>query len=247
MRLAIFSDIHANFEALGTVLGALEEQKVDKYVCLGDVVGYGANPDECCDLVRPLVDTIVLGNHDAAVAGRMDYNYYYEACRFVLDLHHSALNKTNSEWLKTLPYTASLEADGLKIGFSHGSPVNPENFDYVFSIEQAYKLLPFHKDLADVNFIGHSHLCKAFALEKNDVHEIVAQDFVIRPGMKYIIGVGSVGQPRDYDNRAAYTIYDTEEKRFEYHRIEYDIEQAAMKIFNLKIDRNFGNRLFVGV
>jgi diadenosine tetraphosphatase ApaH/serine/threonine PP2A family protein phosphatase len=98
-----------------------------------------------------------------------------------------------------------------------------------------------------VTFIGHSHLCKAFALTKDDVYEVVAQKFAIRPEHKYIISVGSVGQPRDYDNRASYTVYDTDEKVFEFKRIAYDIDAAAQKIFSADLERNFGNRLFLGV
>ncbi|MDA3864339.1 MAG: metallophosphoesterase family protein [Deltaproteobacteria bacterium] len=247
MRLAIFSDVHANFEALTRVLDAYKNENIDKYICLGDVVGYGASPNRCCDLVRPLVDFSIMGNHDAAVCGKMDYNYYYEACRFVLDLHSSQLSKQNQKWLQQNPFIHNQKIDDFDICFSHGAPLEPKAFDYVFSLEQAYRLLPEFSSLNQINFIGHSHLCKAFALEKNDVHEIVAQEFKIRSGMKYIIGVGSVGQPRDYDNRAAYTIFDTKTGNFTYKRIEYDIEQAAMKIFKAKIDRNFANRLFVGV
>jgi len=98
-----------------------------------------------------------------------------------------------------------------------------------------------------VTFIGHSHLCKSFALEPDDVHEVVAQKFELRQGHKYIISVGSVGQPRDYDNRASYTIYDAEKRVFEFKRVAYDIDSAAQKIFNAKLERNFGNRLFIGV
>ncbi|MBU1220091.1 metallophosphatase family protein [Myxococcota bacterium] len=247
MKIGIFSDVHANLEALTIVMEAYKHLDIDDFICLGDVVGYGASPDECCNIVRPLVKFSVLGNHDAAVAGRMEYAYYYEACRFVLDLHSNAISKENMDWLKSIKYTETMDIDGVSIGFSHGAPVIPENFDYVFSMEQAYKLLPHFDELKDVNFIGHSHLCRAFALEKDDVHEVISQDFVIRPGMKYIIGVGSTGQPRDYDNRAAYTVFDTIERKFTYYRAEYDIEKAALKIFNARIDRNFGNRLFVGV
>jgi len=155
MRLAIFSDIHANLEALSVVLEAYEKENIDKYVCLGDVVGYGASPNECCDLVRPLVDQIVVGNHDAAVSGRMDYNYYYEACRFVLDLHNSTLSDENARWLKTIPYVRKYEVSGMSIGLSHGSPVNPAGFDYVFSFEHAFRLIPRFDELSDINFIGH--------------------------------------------------------------------------------------------
>ena len=92
MRLGIFSDVHANLEALTAVIEAYKTESVDRYVCLGDTVGYGASPHECCDLVRPLVSTCVLGNHDAAVAGRMDYSYYYDAARHALDVHAAALD-----------------------------------------------------------------------------------------------------------------------------------------------------------
>ena len=101
--------------------------------------------------------------------------------------------------------------------------------------------------LGMVTFIGHSHLCKSFALTRDEVFEVVATKFVIRPEHRYIISVGSVGQPRDYDNRASYTIYDTEERVFEFKRVAYDIDGAAQKIFAADLERNFGNRLFLGV
>ena len=243
MRLGIFSDTHANLEALSAVLEAFGHERVDKLVCLGDTVGYGANPNECCDLVRERASFTILGNHDAAVAGRMDYSYYYDAARQALDLHAQLLSAENKSWLQSLPY----EVREGHVSFCHGSPVNIEEFDYIFAPEQAARCLPEWDRLADVTFIGHSHLCKSFALEPDDVHEVVAQKFELRAGHKYIISVGSVGQPRDYDNRASYTIYDTEERVFEFKRIAYDIDAAAQKIFSAKLERNFGNRLFIGV
>src|SRR5499427_3878138 len=104
MRVGIFSDTHSNLEALSAVLGALKNEGVDKYVCLGDTVGYGASPNECCDLVRGIAAFTILGNHDAAVAGRMDYSYYYDAARQALDLHASMITPENLSWLKSLPY-----------------------------------------------------------------------------------------------------------------------------------------------
>jgi diadenosine tetraphosphatase ApaH/serine/threonine PP2A family protein phosphatase len=146
-------------------------------------------------------------------------------------------------WLQALPY----EVREGHISYCHGSPVNIEEFEYIFAPEQAARCLPEWDRLADVTFIGHSHLCKSFALEPDDVHEVVAQKFELRSGHKYIISVGSVGQPRDYDNRASYTIYDDEKRMFEFKRVAYDIDSAAQKIFNAKLERNFGNRLFIGV
>ncbi len=243
MRIGIFSDTHANVEALQAVIEAYRSERIDKYVCLGDTVGYGASPNECCDLVRELVDFTILGNHDAAVAGRMDYSYYYDAARNALDLHASLLSPENTEWLKGLPY--EVREDDLT--YCHGSPINLEEFEYIFSTEQAARCLELWDDLGTVTFIGHSHLCKAFALTRDEVFEVIAPRFVIRPEHRYIISVGSVGQPRDYDNRASYTIYDTDEKTFEFKRVAYDIDLAAQKIFDCDLERNFGNRLFLGV
>ena len=245
MRIGIFSDVHANIEALSAVVEALGEENINKYVCLGDTVGYGASPNECCDVVRELSEATVLGNHDAAVAGRMDYSYYYDAARSVLDNHAAVLSDENMAWLQRLPYRYPM--GDLEIQLCHGSPINPEEFDYVFAPEQARELLPHVEILPRVTFIGHSHLAKVFALEDDDVSEVPATRFRLREKATYIISVGSVGQPRDYDNRACYAIYDTERLEFELHRMEYDIESAAQKIFELRLSRNFGNRLFIGV
>jgi len=243
MRVGIFSDTHSNLEALTAVMRKLDEERVDRLVCLGDTVGYGANPNEACDIVRARAAVTILGNHDAAVAGRMDYSYYYEAARAALDLHAGELSPANMAWLRELPY----EVREGHISYCHGSPINQEEFDYVFSPEQAARCLPHFDTLADVTFIGHSHLCKAFALTRDDVFEVVAGTFEVRPGMRYIISVGSVGQPRDYDPRASYCVYDTEARLFSFKRVGYDIEKAAGKIFASTLERNFGNRLFLGV
>ncbi len=245
MRIGIFSDVHANIEALSSVVESLKRENIDLYISIGDTVGYGASPNECCDVVRELTEATVLGNHDAAVAGRMDYSYYYDAARAVLDNHAAVLADVNMAWLQRLPYRYPM--GDLDIQFSHGSPINPEEFDYVFAPEQARELLPHLDALPLATFIGHSHLCKVFALNEDDVNELSPTSFTLRDDMKYIISVGSVGQPRDYDNRASFAIYDSDTMEFEFKRVEYDIESAAKKIFDLRLSRNFGNRLFIGV
>jgi diadenosine tetraphosphatase ApaH/serine/threonine PP2A family protein phosphatase len=245
MRIGIFSDVHANIEALGAVVEALKQEGVDLYVSIGDTVGYGASPNECCDVVRELTEATVLGNHDAAVAGRMDYSYYYDAARSVLDNHAALLSDENMAWLQSLPYRYPM--GDLGVQFSHGSPVCPEEFDYVFALDQARELLPHADSLPIATFIGHSHLCKVFILDEGEVTEVTSTAFQLRENVHYIISVGSVGQPRDYDNRASFAIYDTERRFFEFRRVEYDIEAAAQKVFELRLSRNFGNRLFIGV
>ena len=244
MRIGILSDIHSNLEALTESVAALERHRPDRVVCLGDVVGYGASVNECCELVRKVSGVTLLGNHDAAVSGRMDYSFYYDAARHALDWTASRIDPDHLEWLRTLPY-AHVE-DGIT--FSHGNPVAPEAYEYVFAMEQARELLPHLGGLADVSFIGHSHLCKTFALHPGgDVNEVVANKFGLRRGYKYVISVGSVGQPRDCDNRACFVVYDTEERTVEFVRVRYDIEASAQKIFDADLALNFGKRLFLGV
>lgn len=245
MRIGIFSDVHANIEAMSAVVEAYRGLSIDRYYCLGDVVGYGASPNECADLVRSLASVTILGNHDAAVVGRMDYSYYYEAARHALDLHARSLTDENLAWLSALPYRHDLDEVGVAL--CHGSPVRLEEFEYIFAPEQAEECLSIYDDLAPLTLIGHSHLCKVFALGRDWVEELPAQDFTLEEGVKYIVSVGSVGQPRDYDNRASFTLYDAEARRFEFHRVEYDIEAAASKIFASSLERNFGHRLFIGV
>jgi diadenosine tetraphosphatase ApaH/serine/threonine PP2A family protein phosphatase len=245
MRLGILSDIHANYEALSASIEAFKAEEIDEYYCLGDTVGYGGSPNECADLVRNLVKATILGNHDAAVAGRMDYSYYYEAARHALDLHAQLLSPENMSWLRCLPYQIKL--DELGVDLCHGSPVRLEEFEYIFAPEQARECLPIFDQLGALTLIGHSHLCKVFALTSSSVEELPPIDFDLDPDKKYIVSVGSIGQPRDYDNRASYTVYDSSQRRFEFKRVEYDIETAADKVLRAKLERNFAHRLFIGV
>lgn len=248
MRIGIFSDVHSNIDALDVVLERYAEMNIDRYVCLGDVVGYGGAPQACCEKVRPLVDVCILGNHDAAVCGRMDYAYYYEAARNALDHHAASVSKENLEWLRGLPY--SVNEGGWC--FSHGSPANAESFDYVFNPAQAAALLLHWGDLAPVTFIGHSHLTKAFALGPPGtlarVHEVTADRIDFDPAKKYVVTVGSVGQPRDNDSRACFTVFDTDESTLTYHRVDYDVAAAARRIFECdRLVPDFGKRLFLGI
>jgi predicted phosphodiesterase len=245
MRLGILSDIHANLEALSAVLEAFQKERIDVYHCLGDTVGYGGSPNECCDLIRNLAKHTILGNHDAAVSGRMDYSYYYEAARHALDVHAALVSSDNMDWLKNLPYQVRLEEQNVLL--CHGSPVRLEEFEYIFAPEQARECLPIYEKLGHLTLIGHSHLCKVFALTRTSVEELPSSDFELEEDKKYIVSVGSVGQPRDFDNRASFVVYDSDTKRFEFKRIEYDIELAADKVLRARLERNFAHRLFIGV
>jgi diadenosine tetraphosphatase ApaH/serine/threonine PP2A family protein phosphatase len=244
MRIAILSDIHANLEALVEVEATLARLGVDRVVCLGDVVGYGASPNACCERVRDLASITLLGNHDAAVSGRMDYAYYYDAARQALDWTAAQLDPDHLVWLRSLPYTQRVD----DVCFSHGSPIMPAEYEYVFAVEQARELAPYFDRLSQVTFIGHSHLCKAFAIRADaEVEDVFAPRIEVDTARKYVVSVGSVGQPRDYDNRACFAVYDTEARVIDYHRVPYDIESAAQKIFDADLALNFGKRLFLGV
>ncbi|MGH1343274.1 MAG: metallophosphoesterase family protein [Nannocystales bacterium] len=244
MRYGIFSDTHANLGALEAVLREFDRENVDELVCIGDTVGYGPQPEECCEKIRKLTRHTILGNHDAAVSGRMDYSYYYDAAREALDLHSSLVSSESMAWLKSLPYSAQ----DAGTHFCHGSPLDLEQFEYIFTVDQASTCIPIWDDLGQITFIGHSHLCKAYALGRERVYEVITKDFEVHPEFRYIVSVGSVGQPRDHDPRASYTIYDTDRGLFEFKRVEYDIAATAQQIFDqTRLSDSFGARLFAGV
>jgi len=248
MRYGIISDIHGNIEALTESLKALERERIDSYICLGDIVGYGANPEECAQVVQKLVDVCIVGNHDAAVSGRMDYSYYYDAARQALDWCKAQVSPQTLEWLKGLPYRHRVPQQGTgDIEFCHGSPVQPEEFEYIFTKEKAKELLKFREQLAWVTFIGHSHLTRSFALGADEAYNVKGPEFVVRKDFKYIITVGSVGQPRDYDPRSYCAVFDTETCHFKYVRSEYNIEAQMKKIIGAGLAYNFGARLLVGI
>jgi predicted phosphodiesterase len=245
MKIGLFSDVHGNIDALERVLDVLEAAGADEYVCLGDVVGYGARPEECCQRIRKLTKVTILGNHDAAVSGRMDYSYYYDAARNALDVHSKLVSEQSMEWLKTLPYRHNdVEHD---VTFCHGSPVNIEDFEYVFAVEQAQGLCRHFDELSQVTFIGHSHLTKSFELTPETAVEITGDVLQLEVGKKYIITVGSVGQPRDYDARSCCGLFDTDKRTFEFRRVPYQVHLAAERILDLGLAHSFAKRLFLGV
>ena len=142
----------------------------------------------------------------------------------------------------------SEKLEDVDVLLCHGSPVRLEEFEYIFAPEQARECLAIWDKLGHITLIGHSHLCKVFALTKGSgVEELPSADFELEPDKRYIVSVGSVGQPRDFDNRASYTVYDSDKKRFEFKRIEYDIELSADKVLRARLERNFAHRLFIGV
>ncbi|MEL6544034.1 MAG: metallophosphoesterase family protein [Myxococcota bacterium] len=243
MRYAIFSDVHGNLEALTAALTFFEGRSIDRYVFMGDAVGYGASPNEVCDLIRPLVSHAVLGNHDAAVAGRMPFDEYYDAARHSLNWCVEQMTPENMEWLRQIPYTDQDET----FAYCHGSPGDPEGFDYLFSPDQVVDMLRLGLDLPRVTLIGHSHLTVAFRVTGNTVESLVKPELTIDDDSHYIVTVGSVGQPRDRDPRACCCTYDTEERVLRFHRLHYDVLTARQRIHDAGLSPVFGDRLLVGM
>lgn len=244
MKHAFISDIHSNIEALEVVLEACDKAAVDRIYCLGDVIGYGADPNPCCDLIRARANVTLMGNHDAAVIGVMDTDYYYEAARQALYWTRRELTRENYQWLFGLPYT---HREG-QIALYHSAPIKPSGFYYVVNESDATKHLPVFERMERFNFCGHSHLTTSFLMSENGVDELdQGAPAVGRDGHKWLINVGSVGQPRDRDARACFGILDTETDTFTHSRITYDIERTAEKILQAGLSEKFAKRLYSGM
>lgn len=243
MKIALISDVHSNIQALSAAFDYIEAEGIQRTICLGDIVGYGAEPNECCEMIREKADVALLGNHDAAVIGVMDTDYYYDAAREALFWTRRSLSKENFEWLYGLPYTYR----SGNLGFFHSAPIVPSGFYYVVSTSDAEKHLSVFKRLDEFNFCGHSHLTNKYLLSPITAEDASHAAAEATSGHKWIINVGSVGQPRDRDNRACMGVFDTDAQTFEHVRIEYDIESAASKIIASGLDQKFAKRLFAGL
>jgi predicted phosphodiesterase len=243
MRYGIVSDVHGNLEALTVACAHLAQQNIDRYAFLGDAVGYGPNPNEVCTLLRELGGVAILGNHDAAVSGRMEISGYYKAAQESLTWCQQKLDADNLAWLGGLPYTVR-EGD---VAFCHGSPYLPEQFDYLFREDQVQQLVDDGVALAPVTCIGHSHLTTSFEIGPKGVRTLPPGPISCAPDCQYIITVGSVGQPRDRDPRACCAVFDTDAQRFEYHRLSYDLRATRQKILDAGLAAVFGERLTVGM
>jgi predicted phosphodiesterase len=244
MRLAIISDIHSNHQALKRVLEKCDEVGVDEIFCLGDMVGYGGNPNECCELIRERCSVSLMGNHDAAVVGVMDTDYYYEAARKALYWSRSVLSEDNFQWLYSLPY-CHLE-DEINVAFYHAAPILPSGFYYVVRTQEAEALTRMKTGLYGHNFIGHSHLTTTYAYTGDKVQDIT-NEYQYEAGKKYLINVGSVGQPRDRNPDACFVLFDTDSKAMAHIRVDYDIASAADQIRDVGLDEKFARRLAIGV
>lgn len=230
MRYLILSDIHANWEALTAVWMAAERDGFDQCLCLGDVVGYGANPNECAQWVRERARLVIRGNHEKACTGMADLEDYNPAAETAALWTRNQLTAENAQWVASLPQGPA-PLDGFQL--AHGSPADED--EYLTTPYQAEELIGF---LAEpVTFIGHTHVQGGFRLFRNRaavIEPVPAKrqtlEYELHPGSMYLINPGAVGQPRDGDSRAAWALFEPGCQRVTYRRVTYDVESAQRKI-----------------
>ena len=239
MRFAIFSDIHSNLEALEAVLQDAHKHKCTHFVCLGDVVGYNANPQECTARVREMDCPIVKGNHDeqaSLIKSSRDFN---ELAEHAIEWTRENLTEEDKNWLRNL----RLQRQVRDFTIVHATLDTPAQWGYVFNNLDAAASFTYQH--TTVCFFGHTHVPMAFVRD-DGVRRVRIDQLRIESGKKYFINAGSVGQSRDGDWHAAYCLYDTENNVVEQRRVKYDLQTAQQKIIKAGLPRLLAERLAIG-
>jgi predicted phosphodiesterase len=244
MRYAVLGDIHSNETALNVVLEAIERSNVDQIISVGDVVGYGASPARCIEMLRERETVVVKGNHDAACTGELDDHTFNQYARAAVAWTRTRLDRAHLTWLRELPMTVTLGHCEV----AHGSIHDPSLFEYVRTTGAANPSLDLMS--MPVAFVGHTHIPIAL-LRLRDVTGRTAYaptiDLDLTEAERCLINVGSVGQPRDEDHRTGWVLFDTEAEFVRIERLEYDIEKEAHRIRAAGLPRVLGDRLYLGV
>lgn len=239
MRFAVIADIHGNMEAFQTVLKDTREQGCTHYVCLGDVVGYGANPKECLDLVREMGMPCVKGNHDEYCSSEEALEGFNPHAAEAVHWTRKQLTEEDKQWLRDLKYVR------MVTGFTlvHSTLDAPHRWQYVF--DKLAAATSFTYQNTQVCFFGHTHVPVAF-MRDSVVRGGTYSKFKVDPAKKYFVNVGAVGQPRDNNPKAAYVIYDMNEGTIELRRLDYDIPAAQAKIRAAGLPERLAERLSFG-
>lgn len=250
MRILILSDIHGNIDALEACLAVVPA--CDTVANLGDVVGYGAAPNEVVERARPLGDIFVRGNHDRAAGGLMSLDEFNAVAGMALLWTQQTLTPENREWIRDLPRGPITDANWHDIQFVHGSPFDED--EYVLNAPAAEIIVdnsPFR-----ITFFGHTHMAGGYGLRRRELIEIefpyperkkmTQHTIKLDKGARYIINPGSIGQPRDGDPRAAFAVYDAAEDTVTFHRVPYDIPKAQQRILAAKLPERLAKRLDEG-
>ncbi len=241
MKFLVFSDIHGNLEAIEEVLGRIDVVGPDMVVCLGDVVGYGADPGKCVELVRKHADIIISGNHDMAATGRIRTDGFNPSAREAIKWTAATLEPDHISALRTSVPMRRYE-DCL---FTHATPISPLDWEYVYTVAQAREIfLNFSEKFI---FIGHTHIPAIIRYTREQRAVSVGKTLVeVEPECRYLINTGSVGQPRDGSNGACYTILDTSRGIIDQRRINYDFSKAQDKILKAGLPEILAARLANG-
>jgi diadenosine tetraphosphatase ApaH/serine/threonine PP2A family protein phosphatase len=250
MRYAVLADIHSNFEALTAVLEALASERIDRTLCLGDVMGYGADPTACVERLQACDAVVVGGNHDAACVGKLELEWFNDAAKAALVWTRDQLSFTDLDWLRRLPLVETLEPFTLV----HSSLRRPERFEYLVDLAQVVDTLTTCRTL--MCLAGHTHLACLVEYDRSRrtvirvltrVDELAAVTFRDEAATaRYLVNPGSVGQPRDGDPRASFAVIDTETRCLSFHRVRYDVAAAAAKIRRAGLPEFLADRLAVG-
>lgn len=239
MRYGLFSDIHGNLEALRAVLDVLRKEDVDNCICLGDIVGYGANPRECLKLVRDLNSITIAGNHDYGAVHLTDINYFNPYAKEAVLWTQDQLKAEDREFLTGLKLIHHFP----NFTIVHATLNAPEEWNYILSTYEARQ--NFQLLTTSLLFIGHSHAPIIF--EENANYRYYFKEVVnLEEGRKYIINIGSIGQPRDGDPRASFALYDTESHTVHIRRVEYNVTGAMKKIVEAGLPKILAWRLSRG-
>ena len=247
MRYAVLSDIHSNLEALTAVMDAAGAEAVDRYLCLGDIIGYGPDPGSCLARLASSEAVIVAGNHDLACIGKLDPNWFHPPAKAAVLWTRDQLSFTDLDALRRLPLTTTIDAFTLV----HSGLRHPERFSYLVDVAQAIDTLILCRTLFCL--AGHTHLPwiveydrakRALLRILTTPPELAEVTFTDEPEqMRYLVNPGSVGQPRDGDPRASFAIIDTVQRRISIRRISYDIASAQRKIRQAGLPELFAERL----
>jgi len=247
MKIGIISDIHANLEALNKVMSILtNEQKVDEIICIGDIVGYGANPNECVQIVKENVKYCVAGNHDYGAVKKTPIKNFNKFAKEAIKWTQRKLSVNNCEYLQQLPLIEKIPT--WNIMTVHSSPSSPSTWQYLLSIEKIRDEFNYFNE--KICFVGHSHQPIVFEKCKNEVNFFTAKNGLnieIRDKNKYIVNVGSVGQPRDENPQSSFCIFNTENNRLRILRIDYKIKNAQKKIVEAGLPIFLAGRLAIGI
>jgi diadenosine tetraphosphatase ApaH/serine/threonine PP2A family protein phosphatase len=239
MRIAILSDLHANLEATEAVLADARDRNCTDYVCLGDVVGYNANPHECVEIVQKLEGPVVKGNHDEQASLEESSRDFNPLAEMAINWTREKLSDADKQWLRELPFTRQVQ----DFTIVHATLDTPERWDYVFNTLDAVP--SFTRQHTTLCFFGHTHVAGAF-VRHDGVKRVKVDKLTIEPAKKYFINTGSVGQPRDGDWRAAYCIYHVDKNVVEQRRVKYDLATAQEKIIKAGLPRLLAERLKLG-